>query len=72
MPQEVQIQRFAAEKIAFYLHKKRDFLMRLENHQKGKKNTQDENFDFKNLLEALNSDEKVFNKINQQKEDKNF
>ena len=39
MPQEIQIQRFAGEKIAFYLHKKRDFLMRLENHSKGKKNS---------------------------------
>ena len=29
MPFDIQIQRFAGEQIAFHLHKKRDFLMRL-------------------------------------------
>jgi hypothetical protein len=31
----MQIQKFAGEEIAFHLHKKRDFLMRLEKHTKG-------------------------------------
>jgi hypothetical protein len=35
MPFDMQIIRFAGEEIAFHLHKKRDFLMRLMNHTKG-------------------------------------
>ena len=35
MPLDLQIQKFAGENIAFYLHKKRDFLARLQKHTQG-------------------------------------
>ena len=35
IPMNLKIQKFAGEDIAFHLHKKRDFLMRLEKHAIG-------------------------------------
>jgi len=46
--------------------------MRLENHTKGKVNNAEMEFDYIKLLEDIKYNEKVFEKINNQKEDKNF
>ena len=46
--------------------------MRLANHSKGKVMNQEEEFDYIKLLEDIKYNEKAFEKINNQKEDKNF
>ena len=53
MPKPRQIEKFAGEEIAFHLHKKRDFLLRLENHTKGKENTEQEKQEFKEFVQKL-------------------
>jgi hypothetical protein len=56
MPFELQIQKFAGENVAFYLHKKRDFLIRLMNHAKGMVKNSSEKFNFQELLLQLEAE----------------
>lgn len=60
MPRHRQIEKFAGEEIAFHLHKKRDFLLRLENHTKGKENTEQEKLELKEFVQRLKRENRAY------------
>lgn len=53
MPLKMQILKYAGEEIAFHLHKKRDFLLRLDKHKLLSASKSDESIFFQNLLGSL-------------------
>ena len=60
---EQKIQNYAGEQAAFHLHKKRDFLSRLD--QVRSKNVKDNQIAlFSNIIETMNKEAKTFEKYN--------
>lgn len=68
MPLKMQIIKYAGEQIAFHLHKKRDFLMRLDRHRKGFATKDDEDLFFQELLNELSKEDEALTTINKKQE----
>ena len=62
MPLKMQILKYAGEEIAFHLHKKRDFLLRLDKHKILSANKSDESLFFQKLLGALAEEDEALRK----------
>ena len=64
----MQIEKFAGEQIAFHLHKKRDFIGRLEKHIQGDSKEADKRQFFEDLLSFLEDELDNLSKSNEASE----
>lgn len=72
MPLKMQIIKYAGEQIAFHLHKKRDFLKRLDRHKRGLASENDDDLFFQELLNELAREDEALDSINKKQAERNL